>query len=155
MRGEAMAIVFLALVGSEVSAAEWWLTSGATDEAIFVDAGSLERSGNTVRFWEYVIHREPVLGAKSSKRQKVVDCRTMGARLLQVIDYDVSDMPGVPLNYTKATRGFEVATDPLTASAYRFACDDPTARTATGATLAQVPEAIADRVFTQVAYPTP
>jgi hypothetical protein len=85
-------LLFLLIFISEVAYSANWVKVAATvdgEEVIFIDTQSIQRSGNSVTYWERMNNSTRTKqGDLSSKSQKTINCVTRDFRILYFIFYD-------------------------------------------------------------------
>ncbi|MFY8074748.1 MAG: surface-adhesin E family protein [Sphingorhabdus lacus] len=86
-------LLVLACIAAPASAADWRFAYGAKAHAVFVDAESIQRTGDTVRYWYTIIFKVPSPNNSNAKRAiilEIADCSDLSYQRLQGVTYSAS-----------------------------------------------------------------
>ena len=109
-------LLLLILISETAYSANWVKVAATADgqEVIFIDTQSIQRSGNSVTYWEKVNNSTRTKqGDLSSKLQKTINCVTRDFRVLYFIFYDDLNNQG------KVTSSFSADTLPEDLKSWR------------------------------------
>ena len=87
----ACALALLSPSVAQARTAQWWYVAQGADKVLFVDVGSIERDGDTVRYEASQILREPGNPAASVRASMVADCRQHTETWDMVLRYGADD----------------------------------------------------------------
>jgi hypothetical protein len=85
------ALALLAPSVVQARTSQWWYVTQGADKVLFVDAGSIERDRDTVRYEASQILREPGNPAASLRASMVADCRAHTETWDMVLRYGADD----------------------------------------------------------------
>lgn len=85
------ALALLAPSIAQARTSQWWYVTQGADKVLFVDAESIERNGDTVRYEASQILREPGNPAASLRASMVADCRAHTETWDMVLRYGADD----------------------------------------------------------------
>ncbi len=109
-------LLLLIFISETAYSANWVKVAATADgqEVIFIDTQSIQRSGNSVTYWEKVNNSTRTKqGDLSSKLQKTINCVTRDFRVLYFIFYDDLNNQG------KVTSSFSADTLPEDLKSWR------------------------------------
>ena len=108
------------------ASARWvFIGSNSRNYVFFVDANSIQKSGDSYTFWEKVNYPERnKWGAFSSKNQRTVNCRTRESIFRFMIFYDDIDNAGKLTNSFDPKDSWEpIPPDSVNWASYKYVCD--------------------------------
>jgi hypothetical protein len=129
LSGALFAATFV-LTAAPAAAAPWWYVGQSQDRVLFIDADTMEREGNIVRFAAKEVIRQPGNPVARTVSFMEADCerRRLGWGGVQRFGYDETVID----TSTRAKMEMAEATDALARSELDFVCSKPAVRHAAG-----------------------